>query len=321
MRRALALTLLVVLPAACRRPEGKAASGQVASPVAASPLDQARALLDGGDADGALAKLGEASDPASLCLQGLAWSKKAVLAPLPTPPPAPGGRGAAPPAPEFKPEELKAVESFERVLQTQPADGCANLGLADLLAPHSLRKYGATGPKPGAHNRRVAPAEAPDAGDPDYRSQRVLQAYRGAIQGDMSSRDPVDRMVDFALRVGSLDDADQGLQEMVRRDRENPEPLVHYGDFLLNQRKDPLAAIEQYRQALIWRADDPETKAKIADIYIGQAIEAYAKGHYAVADARLRDAQKYVTDPVSPQGLKIRDYMGKLNAIRQPAPR
>lgn len=323
MRRALVLTVLIVLPTACRKPVENAPAGtRAAKPVSSSPLDQARALLQAGDADGALAKVGQSVDPASLCLQGDAWSKKAVLAPLPTPPPpAPGARGGLPAAPEFKPEELKAMESFERVLESQPGSGCANLGLADLLAPHSLRRYGANAPKPGARNRRSAPVDAPDSGEPDYRPQRVLQAYRAAIQGDMSSKEPVERMVDFALNAGSLDDADQGLQEMVRRDRESPEPLVRYGDFLLNQRKDSLAAIEQYRQALIWRPDDPETKAKIADIYIGQAIASYGQRQYAVADARLRDARKYVTDPVSPQGLKIRDYTGKLNAIRQPAPR
>jgi tetratricopeptide (TPR) repeat protein len=321
VRRALALTLVIALPAACRKPEQKATAGTPpTSPVASSPLDQARALLRGGDADGALARLGQATDSASLCLQGDAWSKKAVLAPLPTPPPAaPGTRGE--PAPEFKAEELKAVACFERVLESQPGSSCASLGLADLLAPHSLRKYGSAAAKSGGRNRRAVPVETPNAGEPDYRPERVLQAYRAAIQGEVSATEPVDRMVDFALRVGNLDDADQGLRELVKRDRENPAPLVRYGDFLLNERKNALAAIEQYRQALIWRADDPETKAKIAEIYIGQAIDAYGKAQYAVADARLRDAQKYVTDPVSPEGLKIRDYRGKLNAIRQPAPR
>jgi tetratricopeptide (TPR) repeat protein len=326
MRRAAALALFAAIVAlvGCHRPaanpDAPATAAASAAPATA-PLDQARSLLNAGDADGALAKLQEAgSTPDSLCLQGAAWAKKAELAPLPTPPPAsPGTRGGPPPAPEFKPEELKALEAFERVLEGQPGSACANLGLADLLAPHALRL--AAPAKPGERGRRGPPPAAAIASGPDYRPERVLHAYRAAMQADMSSREPVEHLVDFALRVGSLDDADQALQEVIRRDREKPEPLLRYGDFLLNQRKNPVAAIEQYRQALIWRADDPETKAKIADIYIGQAIEAYGKNLYAVADARLREAQKYVTDPVSPQGLKIRDYMGKLNSIRQPAPR
>lgn len=313
----------VVAFGACNRrgaQEAPPGSQPPRAPVS-SPVDEARRLLAAGDADGALAKLGDAGDsPEALCLKGAAWVKKAEIAPLPTPPPAaPGARGGPPPAPEFKPEELTAAESFERVLEGQPGSVCANVGLADLLAPHSLRLYAAS--KVTTRGRRAAEPVPGGPPGPDFRPERVLQAYRAAMQGDTSAREPVDRLVDFALRVGSLDDADQGLQEIIRRDHEKPEPLIRYGDFLLNQRKNAIAAIEQYRQALIWRADDPETKAKIADIFIGQAIESYGKSQYALADARLRDAQKYVTDPISPQGLKIRDYMGKLNAIRQPAPR
>jgi tetratricopeptide (TPR) repeat protein len=312
--------LTLALGVGCRRPASQSAQQSRPAGASSTPVDQARRLLASGDADGALALVAQSSDPESLCLQGAAWTKKAELAPLPTPPPAePGTRGGPPPAPEFKPEELKAVEAFERVLEGQPGSGCANLGLADLLAPHALRLHAAQAQ--ASRRRRAAPPAAMQEGGPDYRPERVLQAYRAAVQADMAAAEPVERMVAFALQVDSLDDADQGLQELLRREREKPEPLVRYGDFLLTQKKNSLGAIEQYRQALIWRPDDPATKAKIADIYIGQAIDAYSKNQYAVADARLRDAQKYVTDPVSPQGLKIRDYMGKLNAIRQPAPR
>jgi tetratricopeptide (TPR) repeat protein len=321
VRGRLALVVLLAVGPACRKPAEQGSATPQSSVAASTPLEHARSLLRAGDADGALARLAEATDAESLCVRGAAWVRKAELAPLPTPPPAAVGvRGGPPPAPEFKPEELKAVEAFERVLESQPGSACANLGLADLLAPHCVRRY-ANRPKPSARGRRAPPVEPPDPDGPDYRPERVLQVYRAAIQADSSATEPVDRLVDFAGRVGSLDDADQGLQELVRRERENPEPLVRYGDFLREQRKNPLAAIEQYRQALIWRPDDRETKAKIADIYIAQAIDLYSKNQYAVAEARLRDAQKYVTDPVSPQGLKIRDYMGKLNAIRRPAQR
>jgi tetratricopeptide (TPR) repeat protein len=149
----------------------------------------------------------------------------------------------------------------------------------------------------------------------------VIQAYRAASLGQPASSDSVEKLIDFSLRVGRVDEADQGLQELLRRDREKPEPFVRYGDFLLNVKKDPMAAIEQYRQALIWRPDDDATRARIADIYIAQGIEHYSKNQYAVAEARFLDAQKYVSDPRSPQGLKIQDYMGKLRAIRQPLAR
>jgi tetratricopeptide (TPR) repeat protein len=324
MRPAIALLLMV----GCHRPapEQPAAvpapsTAAVAQPSAAAATEKAMALIAAGQADEALAALPESAvDPETLALRGLAWAKKAELAPLPTPPPAsPGAKGPAPQAPEFKPEELQALESFERALTASAGHPLASLGLADLLAPHSLRRYAAASPKAGARRGKGGAGEgAPDAG-PDFRPERVIQAYRAAIQGDPSAKGAVERLVDFATRVGRVDDVDQALQELLRRDKEKPEPLVRYGDFLLNQRKDALGAIEQYRQALIWRPDDSATRAKIADIYIAQAIDLYGKNQYAVSEARLLDAQKYVADPRSPQGLKIQDYMGKLKAIRRPS--
>lgn len=320
----------LVLIAGCHRstPEPSASATPPATTAAqahaSSATDKARALINAGQADEALAALPEgATDPEVLAVRGLAWAKKAEVAPLPTPPPAvPGAKGPAPQAPEFKPEELQALESFERALTASAGHPRASLGLADLLAPHSLRRYAAAAPSAKAGTRRGKPAlagaAAPDAG-PDFRPERVIQAYRAAIQGDPSAEGAVERLVDFATKVGRVDDVDQALQELLRRDKEKPEPLVRYGDFLLNQRKDPMAAIEQYRQALIWKPDDSATRAKIADIYIAQGIDLYGKSQYAVAEARLLDAQKYVTDPRSPQGLKIQDYMGKLKAIRTPS--
>lgn len=324
----LAITLLLLVGCHRPAPEQPAAvpapstTAPVAAPRASSAADKAMALIAAGQADEALAALPESAvDPETLAMRGLAWAKKAELAPLPTPPPAvPGAKGPAPQAPEFKPEELQALESFERALTASAGHPRASLGIADLLAPHSLRRYGAASGKTGARRGKGGAGEgaAPDAG-PDFRPERVIQAYRAAIQGDPSAKGAVERLVDFATRVGRVDDVDQALQELLRRDKEKPEPLVRYGDFLLNQRKDALGAIEQYRQALIWRPDDGATRAKIADIYIAQAIDLYGKNQYAVSEARLLDAQKYVADPRSPQGLKIQDYMGKLKAIRRPS--
>ena len=39
-----------------------------------------------------------------------------------------------------------------------------------------------------------------------------------------------------------------------------PEPFIQYGTFLLEQKGDALGAIEQYRQALIWKSDDEATR-------------------------------------------------------------
>ena len=104
---------------------------------------------------------------------------------------------------------------------------------------------------------------------------------------------------------------------MVERDKEKPEPLIRYGDFLVQQKKDPRAAIDRYREALIWRPDDESTLGKIADIYIAEGIDAYNKNQYGVAQSRLLEAQKFVRNPNSPQGLRIKDYLSKLGSIRQ----
>ncbi len=81
-------------------------------------------------------------------------------------------------------------------------------------------------------------------------------------------------------------------------------------------KKDPDGAIEQYRQALIWKPDDEATRAKIAGIYIDMGAEAYAQKQYAIAQSRFADAAKYVTDKASPQGQEVQDYLARLREIR-----
>jgi len=320
--RVRALFLLAVLSVACQRGSQNAQpTARSSSAPASSPVDRARTLLQAGDLDGALGVLSQAgSGPETLYHTGLAWARKAELAPLPTPPPLPASapRGARPPqAPQFKPEELQALEFFERTIAAQPGHPGASLGIGDLLAPHSLRRYSRQQATSAKRRGKGAAEPAAEQG-PDCRPERVIQAYHAATVGDPASKESVEKLIDFSMRVGRVDDADQGLQELLRREKERPEPFIRYGDFLLTVKKDPMAAIDQYRQALIWRPDDEATRARIADIYITQGIEHYGRNEYAVAEARFLDAQKWVADPRSPQGLKIQDYTGKLRAIRQP---
>ena len=113
-----------------------------------------------------------------------------------------------------------------------------------------------------------------------------------------------------------IDEHNRALQELVKRVKESPEPFLRYGDFLITVKKDPETAIEQYRQALIWRPDDEATRAKVAGIYVDMGAQAYAAKQYAVAQSRFNEAAKYVTDKSSPQGLKVQDYQGRLREIR-----
>jgi len=323
MGKRLAACIALSLAACDRHPAGGVAPG---APPASSPVAQGRQLLESGQIDAALAKLQEApNDPDSLYLQGLVWIKKAETAPLPTPPPSSGPRAPQPRAPEFKNEELQALDCFEKAVAAQPAHARAQTAIGDLLAPHAIRRQAldqaASAGRAGKRTRGTE-AAAPAQAQGDYGPERVVEAYRRALQADTSSTEPVEKLIQFATQMGRVDDTDQGLQELLKRDRERPEPLIRYGDFLAQQRKEPERGIEQYRQALIWRPDDQATKSKIAEIYIAQGIGFYAKSQYAVAQARFEEARKYTSDPRSPEALKIQDYMNKLNAIRnQPAAR
>jgi len=153
----------------------------------------------------------------------------------------------------------------------------------------------------------------------DLSIDRVIRAYRFAMQADPAAAGTPDELIRFGRRVGRLDAAEAGFQEVIRRkkERETAEPLARYGDFLAEDKKEPLAAVEQYRQALIWVPDDDATRGKVAAIYLKMAAEAFAKQQYAVAEDRVKEAGKYVTDRSSDQGRTLADYQARLRNIRR----
>jgi Tfp pilus assembly protein PilF len=136
-----------------------------------------------------------------------------------------------------------------------------------------------------------------------------------AAQADPATQ-VVEAWILFATSVGGLDDAEAALQELVKRVKERPEPFVRYGDFLLASKKDPEGAIAQYRQALIWKSDDEAVKTKVADIYLGMAADHLSRREYASAEVRIREAQKYVSNRTSPQGLKLQELQAEVAQIR-----
>ena len=320
------LVALLLLLTACQAPgtgSGSGSGGGGKEPPDA--LAEARQFLAQGQPDAALARLQGAGDPNALLLQGQAWAKKAQTAPLPTAPPvaSPAPRGAVPSAPEFKPEELQALDFFERAVAARPDLGAAHLALAELLGPHALarvQRVAATAKSAGGGRRparRGAPPEpVPSAvPGPDASPARVLREYRLAAQADPSNG-IVEAWILFATSAGGLDDAEAALQELVKRIKERPEPFVRYGDFLLATKKDPEAAIAQYRQALIWRADDESVKAKVADIYLGMAADHLSRHEYSSAEVQIKEAQKYVANRASPQGLKLQELQAEVALIR-----
>lgn len=265
-----------------------------------------------------------ADEAERLYQEGLSWARKAETAPLPAPDPA-----AAMGVPEFKPEELRALESFEKAIAARPEHGGAHLALADLLAPHAIRRVElerrakeaqeATARSRPRRGRPPSAAPVPTLAPVsivDASPVRVLRAYQAAMQAD-PGRAPVDGLVAFAVRVGQLDAAEIGYQELLHRVKESPEPHALYGDFLVAHRKDLEAAIDQYRQALIWKADDEATRGKLADIYLTRGVDYLGRQEFVRAAAELREAQKYVTDRDSPQGRRLQSYLTRMREIRR----
>ncbi len=301
-----ALACLVSLGCQKTAPEGA---------VAADPMAEARGLVEAGQFDEALARLQSKVEPEALYLSGRAWARKAERAPLPTP--APGATSA----PEWKPEEIRAVDLLERAIAAQPDLSAAHLALGEVLAPHALERAGREASAAAARRRKGKAVEAPllPMEGPDASPERVVREFQSAALGD-PSKAPVEALIAFAVRAGRLGDAESGFQELLKREREKPEPFIAYGDFLRDKKQDANGAIAQYRQALIWRPGDEDTRGKIADIYIAMARVHVNAREYATADARLREAERYITDKSSPPGQRLQEQQAILTQIRGRSP-
>jgi tetratricopeptide (TPR) repeat protein len=199
----------------------------------------------------------------------------------------------------MKPEESQALVFLERAVAARPDLAAAHLAIADLLAPHAL-----------AAQRRVGPAA------PDSTVSRVLESYGRAIQADPAGTVAVESMIRFATAAGRVSEADGAFQELIRRRREDPDLLVRYGDFLAGPGRNAEGALAQYSQALIWRPDDSATRLKIAAIHLSAASSLLSNREYAAAEARLRDARRFVADPASAEATRLREMEGQLREIR-----
>jgi tetratricopeptide (TPR) repeat protein len=303
-----------------------------AAPAPVGPVAEGRALLEQGQLDAALGRLQDAAgDPESLYLQGRVWAKKAETAPLPTPPPVetPLPRGAAAPAaPEFKDEEIRALAAYEKAIAARPELGEAHLAVAELLAPHAVRQLDRqrSAPAPRAR-RRGGKAEPPapvaastSSGGVEFGVDRIVSEYQAAARSPQVARAAADGLIAFGTRAGRLDAAEGGFRHLLELVKEKPEPFIQYGNFLLEHKGDSEAAIEQYRQALIWKSDDEATRLRIADIYLARGADHFGKQHFALADAEFKQAAKWVA-PGSPQEQQLRSYQRQLREIRMPAVR
>jgi tetratricopeptide (TPR) repeat protein len=276
-------------------------------------------LLERGQLDAALAKLAQQpADPDSLYYQGLVWVRKAAAAPAPAPPPAasPAPRGAPSPAPlEFKPEEMQALGLLEKAIAARAAHPRAHLAIAELLAPRAIRRHQLEqeAKKRGGH--RSAHRESPPPEEVDDSVERILGEYQKAREGP-AAKVAYESMIRFAVAVDRRDVAKVAHEELIEANKTDAQFRIEYGDFLATDKKDVEAAIDQYQTALVWHPDDETTRGKIADLYLAMAEGDYAKREYALAEARFREAEKYITDKSSPRGVRLRDGQGRLGQIR-----
>jgi hypothetical protein len=306
---------------ACGGPKPSAGGGAGKKEVA-SEVAEAEGLLAAGRVDDALLRVQQSHAPEAFLLQGNAWAKKAETAPLPTPEAVPTGgvRGAVPIVPEFKAEELQAISYYEKAIAALPADPRSHYGLARLLAPHAQRRYDAESAAASAVKKSGAKASTPASpvpDGPDFSPARVAREYRAAAASPSATgTDFLDALYAFAVRADQFEDADWALRERIRKDNENPDHLIRYGDFLREVKKAPDAALEQYRQALMWRPDDAVAKAHMADIYIDKGIAHYQKKEYASAEAQYRDAAKWATDRSSEQWKRLERETERLRRER-----
>jgi hypothetical protein len=242
--------------------------------------------------------------------------KQAESEPLPAAPlpPSPRPRKWVPePAPAFKASEVEAVRQLEAAVAADPGRPEAHDLLAQALEPAVLRRREeeqAAGPK-----KPLPPP--PDQGI-DASPARVSRAYRAAVEATPGDGPIIDRMIAFATRVGDLEAADWAYQERIRRARENASagPLAAYGDFLLDVKKDSLAAAEQYRNVLLWTPGDARVKGRLAAIYLDLARGHFEKQEYAAAESRVKEAAKYV-EPGSPEAATLAAYRARLTNIRR----
>jgi pentatricopeptide repeat protein len=193
------------------------------------------------------------------------------------------------------PEEMQALDLFEQAILQRPDHAGAHLAVAELLAPYALASGVPADEGSGTPAASVVTVD------------RVLEAYAGAVQADPADTDTVNALIAFAGKAGRTEMAVSAFEELTRRDRENPDLLVRFGDYLAGPAGKPEEALGVYGQALIWRPDDAATHLKIADIHLDAAKARLEEHAYVAVEAQLREARKHIGDPRSPQAGRLRE--------------
>ena len=189
-----------------------------------------------------------------------------------------------------------------------------HLALAELLAPHAVHRHEAEEQatlEEAARQRKPPPPPPARSGGVDISVDRVIARLpRPPIEADPAARAArrgPDRLRD---RVGRLDAAEAAFQELIRREKEKPGAArCATATSCSTEKKDPAAAIEQYRQALIWTPDDDD-HARQDRRHLPRR---WAPRHYRQAAVRgrrvaLRRRREVRHGPDSPRGSRLKDY-------------
>jgi hypothetical protein len=239
--------------------------------------------------------------------------------PTPEPPPSPRPRNWKPlPAPEFKPGEVEAIGLLEQAAAADARGPEAHELLAGVLEGPAVRRHEAARAAKAAKRGTAAAPAPPDQGV-DASPARVARAYRAAVEATPGTAEPLlDRFIAFSVKVEDHASADWAYQERIRRAKENATagPLEAYGDFLLDVRKDPLAAAEQYRNVLIWKPGDARVRDRLARIHLEAARGHLEQQQFAAAETQVREAAKHV-DAGTPSAAVLAGYQARLKAIRR----
>jgi Tfp pilus assembly protein PilF len=202
-------------------------------------------------------------------------------------------------------EEAAALEAFERALSINPRHAPSAIGIGDLYS----RRVPA---------RRRARSASDDPQDPFL---LATAAYENAVGIDPKLPEAQLHHARFLERTGQLDPAEDAYKASVEAAAVVPEIApdyyLAYGRFLAGPRDRLDAALEQFRLAQVFRADDAGIQQEIAIVYSRVGARHFDKQEYLLAEEALKKADSLFTDRSSPDAQKTAQILEQLRSIRR----
>jgi tetratricopeptide (TPR) repeat protein len=202
-------------------------------------------------------------------------------------------------------EEVASLEAFERALSINPRHAPSAMGIGDL------------------HSRRVPARRRARAANDNPQDPYVLAAaaYENAVGIDPKFPEAQQHYARFLERTGQLDLAESAYQASVEAagivPEIAPDYYLAYGRFLAGPRDRLDAALEQFRLAQVFRADDPGIQQEIAIVHSRVGIRHFERQEYLLAEEALKKADSLFTDRSSPDSQKTTRTLEQLRSIRR----